>query len=458
MRDRFFSSHGRVALALAIACTALYVVVLFALYAIGSANGASLERMLGLQLTDISEYTGLARTMLDEGRFALAPDSPPEFFRTPGYPAFLALLFFFGTPPVVVPFMHILFTATAAALIYLIGIRHFPRPIAILAAVLYMLDPLVTYSTMTLISEPLFMLLFLTSIYLVGLETRRPWISYAIGGAVLGIAILVRPVGLYIAPIIALMASARADTWHVAARWTGVFLVTTALVITPWMARNYAHSGSFSLSSISTFNVYYYNIPIFEQFRTGAPYREVRASLNARIGESDEHALRSFSYASAEMKIVREMLLAHPFEYAFFHLLKSGMLIIGSSMNAAAYHMYIHGIVPDNPPPIGAFGMILEGRWSDAIAHTLDNVPKLLERLFWLLAYIGALFTVFLWLRERRRGAVWILGAFLLINAFAILAGPVSDDTRYRIPADPFLFLLGGAAAIELWTKIKKRA
>jgi hypothetical protein len=42
---------------------------------------------------DTPSYIGPARALIDDGRFSLSPhDATPMFFRTPGYPAFLAAI------------------------------------------------------------------------------------------------------------------------------------------------------------------------------------------------------------------------------------------------------------------------------------------------------------------------------------------------------------------------------
>jgi hypothetical protein len=203
--------------------------------------------------------------------------------------------------------------------------------------------------------------------------------------------------------------------------------------------------------------VYYYNVPLFEQTRTGVPYQDIRRTFNERIGVNDEMTLRTFEYADVESAITREILLAHPIQYTLFHLYKSGLFLIGSSITATSYHLYVHGINPENPPPIGAQGMLLEGRYGDAFVHTLGNAPKLIERLLWLVAYLGAAYLTIVSLWRRKIMAVWVVCAFLLINAFAVMTGPVSDDTRYRIPAEPFLFLLAAAAGAEILSRLQKR-
>jgi len=144
------------------------------------------------------------------------------------------------------------------------------------------------------------------------------------------------------------------------------------------------------------------------------------------------------------MAIAREVILAHPLQYALFHSAKSMQLFVGSSIVNFKYHMTKLGVLPgEQIHGEGAWGMILQGRYADAFVQTFTKIPRLVERLLWLSAYGGMLYTTFLALRRRDAWAVWIIVAFLLIHAIAFMTGPSSDTTRYRMPLEPFLLLLG---------------
>ncbi|MBI2612513.1 glycosyltransferase family 39 protein [Candidatus Kaiserbacteria bacterium] len=446
-------------------CVILYLIVFGVFFLLGSANGTSFETMIALggpETSDVTEYVHLAENMLTVGRFEISSAFGPEYLRVPGYPAFLALMLaFFGTLTVV-PFVQIIFTAGTVALIYLIGVRYFPRPIAIAAAVIYTIDPVIIYSTWVPISEPLFILSLLGSIYCVGTPARRAWVPYVLAGLLFGISVYMRPVGLYLAPLLALLAFANAVSWKTAARGALIFLVVTAATIVPWMMRNYSLSGHFAFSPSSAFNLYFANMPTFEQARTGVSYEQIRREYNEKyFGTQEEDILRSFKYAGEQLAIAREVILAHPFQYAAFHTAKSMQLFIGSSIVNTKYHLYRLGILPgERPHGEGAWGMILQGRLGDAFVQTFTNVPRLIERLLWLLLYLGMLYTTYRALRYRDSTSVWIVVAFLFIHAIAFMTGPSSDDTRYRMPLEPFLLLLGiygiYLATAQLWNRFRR--
>lgn len=444
----FAASDRQVAVRIALSCVILYLLVFGALIFLGTQNGTSFRLMIGLdgpETSDVTEYVHLAESMLSVGRFEISPEIGPEYLRVPGYPAFLALvLMIFGTLTVV-PFIQIIFTAATAALIYLIGVRYFPRWIAMTAAGIYMIDPVVIYSTWVVISEPLFMLTLVGSIYAIGTPAKRTWLPYLLAGILFGISVYMRPIGMYLAPLVAALAFANAISWKEATRGALIFLVVVSAMLLPWMARNYTLSGHFAFSSSSAFNLYFSNMPIFEQARTGVSYEQIQREYNEKyFGTQEEDILRSFKYADRQMAIAREVILAHPLQYALFHSAKSMQLFVGSSIVNFKYHMRKLGVLPgETPHGEGAWGMLLQGRYGDALVQTFTNIPRLIERLGWLALYLGMLYTTYRALRYRDSKSVWIVLAFLFIHAIAFMTGPSSDTTRYRVPLEPFLLLLG---------------
>jgi hypothetical protein len=452
-------SHAHVARLIASGTIFLYLVVFAILFAIASSHGSSPEKMIGLELppyADTSEYRTLASNMMELGRFTINPLYPGEFARVPGYPAFfVVVLTVFGTL-LVVPIIQIGFTAAAAALIYLIGVRYFPRSVALFAATLYVLDPIVMYATWIPISESLFMLLFLGSVYAVGSSSRQSWVGPLLGGALFGLSVYVRPIGFYLGPLIAAMTLAHSYGIRTALKNGAILLICAFLVMSPWMTRNYIEAGYFQFSSNRAWQLFAYNMALFEQARTGTSYEVIQKDYSAQFGTSDEKVLRQFDYSARLDAITKDKLLAHPIQYALFHTVKTLQLFVGSSIVNVTYHMHQFGILQgEYAHGEGAWGMILQHRWNDAFVQTFTHIPRLFERFAWMILYLLSWFAAGYAAFVRSRNRAWVLCAFVLMNAYAFMIGPGSDDTRYRIPTEPFLFLLAGFAVYTIMPSLK---
>ncbi len=439
-------------------CIVLYTIIFCVLAEIASSHGASPETMIGLNLgeqADTTEYVHIAHSMLDAGRFALSPTGPAEFARVPGYPSFLVVVLVVFHTLLVVPLIQVVFTACTIALIYFVGVRYFTRPVALAAALLYLLDPIVMYAAWIPITESLFMLFFIGSIYALGFTSRRSWLPFAIGGIFFALSIYVRPVGFYLAPVIAALAFSSKERWQISLRNAIIFLIAAVCVMTPWMLRNYHLAGYFEFSSNRAWQFYAVNMSTFEQMRTGIGYQTILAKNNEQFATQDEHILRSFEYSAKLDAITKQALLAHPFEYLAFHLLKSGELFISSSIVNVIYHMHQFGILTgEHAQGEGAWGMITQHRWRDAFIQIFTHIPSLVERIFLSLLYGSAFLATAISVWRRDKHWIWMFIIFILINAYAIMIGPGSDDTRYRIPVEPFVFLLGGYGFSMRWHKI----
>lgn len=449
-------SDRRVAVALGIACVVLYAFAFFWIYRYGVGHGLDVAHMV--TAGDSEDYIALAHTMLDVHRYAITPVAPPEFFRPPGYPVFLAGLFLISSTLAIIPLVQLLLTAYAVALVYLIGARYFARGVAVCAALLYMLDPTVVLHTWLALSEPLFMALFLSAVWVMTTYMRQRLLMFLAAGVLLGIATLVRPVGVYVAPIVAGMG---AYTYWPDKRRMGIaFLAVVCaalVVIMPWMIRNGRLSGHLSVSSIGTYNLFYYNIPQFEAQRTGKSVADVQQAFFAQIGQSDSYALRSFTYQPQEAAIVHAALFAHPFQYGVFHILKTAPFFFSTSIGSFTRQLHNLGILAgEAPPAVNVTALLLGGHMREAVSYLVSDGLALLERLFWLCAWLLALYAGWVYLRTRRLHAGWVLGALLFIGAFALLTGPVATP-RYRIPVEPFLFLLAAEAARGIVNRVHER-
>jgi len=449
----------QIARLLASACVVLYLVIFTVLFLIGSSHGASPEQMIGLTLgehADTVEYRMLAENMLSEHRFALSPQAPDEFARIPGYPAFIALILVIFNTMLVVPIIQIAFTAITLALIYLIGARYFPRPVALFAAVVYLIDPIVMFATFWPLSEPLFMLLFIASIYAIDTPSRKWWLPYVIAGILLGLSAYMRHAGMYFAPIIACLPIFLALNWRIGLRNAAVFLAAVLCIISPWMIRNYTLSGHVAFSSARDW-LLFVNMSLFEGVRTNGDYQEIQKRYTTQLGTSDEHLLRQFTYKDQLHAIAMEKIMAHPFQYLVYYGLSSLKLFISSSIVIVTYHMHQAGILAgDHAQGPGAWGMLVQHRWHDALVQTFTHIPRLIERVFLAFMYVSAVCVTILALRRRGAQATWIIISFLLINAGAAMIGPVSDDTKYRIPIEPFIFMLGAYGVYSAWRKVRK--
>ncbi len=143
--------------------------------------------------SDSHDYLFAAQQLIETGAF-LDSIGRQNSFELPGYPLFLAILITLFKTIWVVPIVQALLVSISAILIYRIGIIISPF-VGLMSALLFAFDPAGIYYPQTILAEPLFILLLLSSTYVI---TRYSFLKkrHAMGaGLLLGLATMVRPVG-----------------------------------------------------------------------------------------------------------------------------------------------------------------------------------------------------------------------------------------------------------------------
>lgn len=169
------------------------------------------------------------------------------YFRAPLYPWLLAILYKLGGNNLIIPRLFQAFLGVfSLAILYRIGLLLFSRAVALLAVLLGILYPLLTYYDGELLLTSLALFLDLSLILLL-LEAcrRRRAIWWAAAGIVLGLAALARPNILIFAPAIPIWLSIarRGRFVRTVALPTLMVALSSLLVILPVTIRNAREGG-----------------------------------------------------------------------------------------------------------------------------------------------------------------------------------------------------------------------
>jgi 4-amino-4-deoxy-L-arabinose transferase-like glycosyltransferase len=192
---------------------------------------------------DAADYDRLGRVLAGGHGFGsslIAASGGPTAFRPPLYPAVLAVVYrLTGNSVIAGRLVQAALGAGAVVLIGLLARRVWGRRIALIAMGIAAVYPPLVLAGATLLSEPVFLCLFLGALIL-ALDARRlvpgALVIAAAAGVLLGLATLARPVGLITMPAVAALAWRR----HSARAWLPpvVLLVAAGLAIAPWTIRN----------------------------------------------------------------------------------------------------------------------------------------------------------------------------------------------------------------------------
>jgi Dolichyl-phosphate-mannose-protein mannosyltransferase len=213
---------------------------------------------------DSRSYLRPALALLDDAHFFQSPnDRQPEFVRTPGYPAFIALVYLiFGESHAALLLMQVLVSTCTVLVVYLLGARMWSVPVGLLAAAMAVVEPLQWYSAGTILTETLATLL-LTLVAAAGFivfaqekpELRWPLLL----GVATAMVTMVRPVTYYLPLfVIALLAYRtlrRQVTLCQGVQMIAVFLLPLVLIVGGWQLRNHETVQSWRFSAVEAKNL-----------------------------------------------------------------------------------------------------------------------------------------------------------------------------------------------------------
>jgi len=194
-----------------------------------------------VQTSDFLSYWDAAGRLLSTGSYTYSvSEQTMRAFRPPGYPAFLAALFWMvGENPWIPTVTNILFYGVTSAFSYLLAVHFGGRRAGVIAVLVLAVWPQSIAITGLAASEPVGTALFTvaTYTYLRAIKGSR---ACLIGTGILtGCGVLIRP-ALIVLPVLWLL-HALMDREHPRAAFRAAFIATVVMVatLTPWMARNY---------------------------------------------------------------------------------------------------------------------------------------------------------------------------------------------------------------------------
>ena len=205
--------------------------------------------------TDQGGYKQLGAAMARSGEFTRFPESPvfiPEVIRTPGYPAFVGVVYrLFGVDTLPVAIAQGFVFALICVIVFAIARRIAGQRTAIVAAMMTALFPPLPYYGALVLTEvwTTFVLMAAMLVCVRAVQSGRTR-DFILAGALFSCTTLVRPAffllpfGLAIA--MPLLVPTERHRRRVG-QWA-IFAAVAALVMVPWFTYNYVYLGRFTLS------------------------------------------------------------------------------------------------------------------------------------------------------------------------------------------------------------------
>lgn len=403
----------------------MYSVVLFVLI-------PALTSILGDRygITFADDYDRLALNIALGNGYRYGADLAPTLMREPAYPLFLAGMFtLFGYSIEAARFANMVLVGITSILVMRLGmIVGLDRRVAAMAALIFIVHPGVVIAAARGGFE-IFFILLLTAFVLALIRAMQAQDIkyYAFAGLLLGLVVLTRSALLYFSIIVV------AYLWWVSrsrSRATGslrygvVVLAIMAVVLSPWVIRNYAitqeliptttiqgvaaHAGQYICKGLSS-------TTRFQQLDTEAAYERQR--IAAQLGYPHESGYYQYFRATRHEIDFNRALLGQVFDEYF-----SNPVLWARCAAQNAFNFWFAGKT-----------------WSVTLINVLVQGP------FLLLAGIGIVHS---WRRHQKPPVTLLV---LLILYLYALHMPIHAQARYSIPLIPFLAVFASQGVAVLW-------
>lgn len=374
---------------------------------------------------DTVGYQGLADSLLSNWTYATdkaagAPGGfPADLVRPPGYPFFLYLINpSSGVNRAWVAFVQSMLGGVFAVFLAIMAARLVNVAVGIITGIFYAFDWITIIHTPMVIAETLYAIALTCAVGVFAFYIRNQRPSFSVlAGVLLGAAALIKPAAQ-------LQLGAFVLAWGVQTkrRLSGLaFMLAFALLITPWVVRNYRRHQVYALSVVATSNLYFFTAQ-------GARYDLQGKDLDRRISavEADWNA---GSFSSAKKK---EMMDDEAWKIIRHHW----PTVIKQAVNG-----FVRTCLGTSRETFFAT-VAAEGGEISAFWHTI--LPLIQIGLIWSLAIIGVTAS---WRERLAPRPVVCLFVIAVLLALLPSAAPMGYS-RFRVHAVPGLCFL---AAIGAW-------
>ena len=402
----------------------------------------------GLILFDSEGYLNLAENINTHQIFSRANSTQqltPDISRTPIFPLFLSGIKIFSNSNIVICFILVLIGSINAILTFKLCLLAFNnQKIARLAALLVAIDIPSIYFSSVIMTETLFSTLLVLGIFLFMKREITTW-NYLLSGFIFSLAILCRPIAIFLPLLLLTIMLARTETLKKIA----IFLFATYFLAGLWSYRNYKTFDTFQLSSIGAINLYFHTSASINAEIKNITTHEAQANLKTQLQQA-----RNWTGENYEIK----HMIAYCYQNSLETIKNHPLLFLKQSFIGAVYFFakpirnYLDlyfGVAKKSYSDIGE-KKIQANVWYKFISQTssLTIILVFIQIVFNLIILLGLIYYL---IKNLNNTSIQL---FLGVIFYFVVTSMITEvDGRFRVPVMPFIAILGSLGLYSFMCK-----
>jgi len=390
---------------------------------------------------DPQEYHSLAKSLLT-GSF------DGNTLRTPGYPAFITLIYFiFGIKPWVVFAFQIVSSIVSVYLVYRISRYHFSEKVSLAAAFFLVIDPLQIISPFNFFSEVLFVPFLLVAIYYFIISfDRKSLLNLVFSALSLGVATYIRPISIYLPIILCfIILLSRADKIVKLIKRAVIFCLVFSMVLSPWFVRNLILFDKFEFSVAGGYNLLYVYAAAIVYDRDSCSIDEAIKEVANRVDERMPQSNRNpFLLERVQAEVAKEIIKENIGVFLLNHL--TGSINLYYSFSSYRITKMLREDDQLMNSKFYGTGNLTQLKSFVESKSSLSLLVTFLSAVLFTLEYIFAATGVF-YLYKRR--SYLLIATFMGVILYqTALVGVLGNNARFKLPIEPF-YLIFAAYGIQ---------
>lgn len=441
---------------------AIFLIAVFVRFAYFGASYESRGHDLMLTISGADCYYSLSENILHGNGYSCDTEPPYSLnaVRPPVYPYFIAL-----TNQLTGGYWGVLIVQILiGSMLPLIAMRiaryiFADKRISYAAGFILALEPFSILFSIFFYSETLFMLFFLSSVLALFayFHTRHPKFA-ALSATLLGMSVLTKPTVQYmfIVAVLFILIEARKHLSKKVLLTAAGYAALFFLVITPWLVRNYAEFGAFSLSPQKEVNIYSVMVPSVLAIVNNTNF-QVEFKKILESGALDPNSA-TFGGTKDYVKMAVPVFLAHPVAFTLLNANTALNFFIHDGMYDVLKHV---GIRPQEMfgRPVLFVLLTDPGR---LFAYIADVAAKpiiliLVGRVLWILVTVA--FVLGVWRYLRREPRIYGILAMVVVCYFLLttLVVGLGVNARYRMPVNAIIVAFAAYEIFALTDLVRKK-